>query len=186
MVVESIPVSLKDGREAILRSVRPEDASAMLESFFECVRETPFLLTSPEDTAAMTVDDERAFIEGYLSSPTGDVLLGCFVGGRLAGTGGITFNAHVKTRHRAGLSIAIRREFWGLGIGTAMLGALIRVAESREYITQLELDFFEGNSRARALYEKMGFRIVSCHPDAVRLEDGSFRNSYLMIRKTSR
>lgn len=49
--------------------------------------------------------------------------------------------------------------------------------------TQLELEFVEGNSRARALYEKCGFRIAGIHPDAFLMPDGSFCNEYLMIKK---
>jgi len=47
----------------------------------------------------------------------------------------------------------------------------------------VELEYIEGNVRARNLYEKMGFRIVGIHPDAVRLKDGTLRNEYLMMRK---
>ena len=50
-------------------------------------------------------------------------------------------------------------------------------------VLQLELEFIEGNSRARALYEKCGFRIVGVHPDAFRMLDDSLKNEYLMIKK---
>ena len=48
---------------------------------------------------------------------------------------------------------------------------------------QMELEFAEGNSRARALYEKMGFRIAGLRPDAIRLKDGTLLNEYIMVRK---
>ena len=41
---------------------------------------------------------------------------------------------------------------------------MIRIAEENESILQLELDFVEGNTRARALYEKMGFKRVGTRP----------------------
>lgn len=40
--------------------------------------------------------------------------------------------------------------------------------------------------RARALYEKMGFKIVGVHPDAIRLKDGKLLNEYFMIKKIER
>ena len=64
-----------------------------------------------------------------------------------------------------------------------MFRAMIRAAKAREGLTQLELDFFEGNSRARALYEKMGFRVCAVLPDAIRLADGRLLNEYRMILK---
>ena len=50
-------------------------------------------------------------------------------------------------------------------------------------VLQLELEFVEGNSRARALYEKRGFRIAGIHPDAFLMPDGSLKNEYLMMKK---
>jgi len=60
------------------------------------------------------------------------------------------------------------------------------IAEENEQILQMELDFIEGNNRARALYEKMGFKIVGVRPNAVRLKDGTLLNEYSMIREIKR
>lgn len=185
MLIDPIPFRLKDGREAVLRCPTAQDAEAFVKNYRVCVAETPFLNLTPEEAAGITLEDERRFIEGYTLSPDA-LLLSCFVDGVLAGTCDVTFHTNRKSRHRCGVGICIQSRFWGLGIGTAMFEAMIRAAEAREGVTQLELDFYEGNARARALYEKMGFRIVSCHPDAVRLPDGSFRNAYLMIRNIER
>lgn len=51
---------------------------------------------------------------------------------------------------------------------------------------QMELEYVEGNSRARALYEKMGFRITGVRPNAIRLKDGTLLNEYTMIREIKR
>ena len=64
-----------------------------------------------------------------------------------------------------------------------MLETLISVAESNPGILQVELDYIEGNNRARYLYEKMGFKVVATHPDAIRLKDGTLLDEYMMIKK---
>ena len=92
----------------------------------------------------------------------------------------------MKTRHRAVVAIALLKEFWHQGIGTRLFQELIRIAEENEHILQMELDFVEGNSRARALYEKMGFRITSVKPNAIRLKDGTLLNEYSMVREIKR
>lgn len=84
------------------------------------------------------------------------------------------------------MAIALLKEYWNQGIGTRLFQEMIRIAEENENILQMELEFIEGNSRARALYEKMGFSIAGIHPDAIRLKDGTLRNEYLMIRKMHR
>ena len=63
---------------------------------------------------------------------------------------------------------------------------MIQIAESNQDILQMELEFVEGNQRARALYEKMGFRIAGVKPDAIRLKDGTLLNEYFMVKKLVR
>ena len=106
----------------------------------------------------------------------------CELEGRIAGNCHLSFKGKWKIRHRCEVAIALRKEFWGLGIGTAMFEAMIAIAEKREGVTVMELEFIEGNARARGLYEKMGFRIVGMHPDAIRQEDGTLLALYLMQR----
>ena len=63
---------------------------------------------------------------------------------------------------------------------------LIHIAEENKNIIQIELEFIEGNSRAQALYEKMGFGITGVKPNAIRLKDGTLLNEYSMIREMKR
>ena len=60
---------------------------------------------------------------------------------------------------------------------------MLRIAKERRSVLQLELEFVEGNTRARALYEKMGFKITGVRPDAIRLKDGTLLDEYMMVRK---
>ncbi|MGN0625080.1 MAG: GNAT family N-acetyltransferase [Oscillospiraceae bacterium] len=68
-------------------------------------------------------------------------------------------------------------------MGTRMFREMIRIAEQFGGILQMELEFVEGNDRARHLYEKMGFRIAGVRPNAIRLKNGTLLNEYTMIRK---
>ena len=110
-------------------------------------------------------------------------MLVCLVEEKVAGNCEIVWKNGLKTRHRASVAIALLKEFWGQGIGTRMFQEMIRIAEANEHILQMELEFVEGNSRARALYEKMGFRIAGIKPNAIRLKDGRLLNEYYMIRE---
>ena len=91
-----------------------------------------------------------------------------------------------RIRHRAKFSISVKKEYWNQGIGTRMFRELIRIAEENPNLIQMELEFVEGNSRARALYEKMGFRITGMKPNAIRLKDGTLLNESTMIREIKR
>ena len=113
-------------------------------------------------------------------------MLVCLVEGKVAGNCHIAWSKQLKTRHRASVGIALLKEFWNQGIGTRLFQELIRIAEENEHILQMELDYVEGNSRARALYEKMGFRITGMKPNAIRFKDGTLLNEYSMIREIKR
>ncbi|MCM1541057.1 MAG: GNAT family N-acetyltransferase [Blautia sp.] len=181
MVIEETEYTLKDGRKAVIRSPREEDIQGMLDYLYISAGETEFILRYPEECTKYTVENEKALID-RMNDSSNEAMLVCIVEGRLAGNCQISWNEGIKTRHRASVAIALLSEFWGQGIGTRFFEELIHIAEENE-IMQLELDFVEGNTRARALYEKMGFRITGVKPDAIRLKDGTLLNEYSMIRK---
>ena len=113
-------------------------------------------------------------------------MLVCLVEGKVAGNCQVAWSKGLKTKHRAMVAIALLKDYWGNGIGTRMFQELIRIAESNPDILQMELDFVEGTARARALYEKMGFRITGVRPNAIRLKSGKLLNEYSMVREVRR
>ena len=172
-------ISLRDSRPAILRSPDPaRDAADLVQYLHDTAADTPYVLRTPAEIT-MSVEGEERFLEMVVDSDD-DCMILCEVEGRIAGNCHLKFNRRVKTRHRCEVAIALRKEFWGQGIGTAMFEAMERIARQREGVTVMELEFIEGNARARGLYEKMGFRIVGWHPDAIRMEDGTMCALYLM------
>ena len=182
MIINEFPFTLKDGRKAVIRSPREEDIPEILDYLVVTAGETDFLTRYPEECREYTPEFEKAFIDRVNASDNKAMLL-CMVEGKMAGNSRIEWNTGIKTRHRAGIGIALLRDYWNQGIGTKMFEEMIRIAKENEYILQLELDFIEGNSRARALYEKMGFRITGVKPNAIRLKDGTLLNEYSMIRE---
>lgn len=182
MIIEDVRFRLKDGREALLRSPKEEDVASTLEYLFISAGETDFLLRCPEECGKYTAEGEKRLFEEKNASPD-EAMLMCIVDGKVVGNCGISFYKGMKTRHRASVAIALLSEFWNQGIGTKMFEQMIGLAEARECVTQLELEFVEGNSRARYLYEKMGFRIAGIRPNAIRLKDGTLLNNYMMIRE---
>ena len=182
MRIREFTFTLKDGRTALVRSPEEKDVMPMLEYLRIVAGETDFLMNYPEETSKYTPEGEKALFERVNSSDL-EAMPVCFVDGRIAGNSMITFNGRIKTRHRASVAIALKREFWGQGIGTRLMQEMIRIAEEKEHVTRLELDFIEGNSRAKALYEKMGFKVVAVRPDAIRLKDGTLLAEYSMVRK---
>ena len=185
MIIQETGFTMKDGRKALFRSPRDEDIQGMLDYLYVSAGETEFILRYPEECGKYTPEGEKALFD-RVNAADNEVMLVCLVEGKVAGNCQIVWSRNIKTRHRAMVAIALLKEYWNQGIGTRMFREMIRIAEANPDILQMELDFIEGNSRARALYEKMGFRITGVRPNAIRLKDGTLLNEYSMIREINR
>ncbi len=182
MKIQDIEFTLKDGRKALIRSPGDEDIQGMLDYLYISAGETEFILRYPEECGKYTAEGEKALFD-RINASENEAMLVCLVEGKVAGNCQIALKTSIKTRHRAAVAIALLKEYWNQGIGTRMFQEMIRIAEESPNILQMELEFVEGNTRARALYEKMGFRITGVKPNAIRLKDGTLLNEYAMIRE---
>ncbi len=148
-------ITLKNGKEAILRNGTAQDGSAVYDVFTKTHGETDFLLSYPEENS-FNEEEEAAFLEEKTNS-TNEIEILALVEGRIVGTAGIgSIGKKVKVRHRAEFGISVLKEFWGLGIGGALTKACIKCAREAGY-TQLELNAVSENNIALALYKKAGF-----------------------------
>ena len=169
----------------MIRSPKDENIQGMLDCLRIAAGETDYILPYPEECRKHTVENEKALFD-RVNRADNEAMLICLVEGKVAGSCQITWGNKMKIRHRASIGIVLLSEFWNQGIGTRLFQELIRIAEENPNLIQLELDFIEGNNRARALYEKMGFRVTGVKPDAIRLKDGTLLNEYSMIREIRR
>lgn len=181
MIFTPIEYTLKDGRKLVLRPPAESDAQEMIDFRVQTARETHFLMNYPEELAGYTMEKQLGFINRMQMAD--DFMAVAVVDGRIAGTCQISFNTRLKTQHKAGIGIAILKEFWGLGIGSAMFSEMLKRAEKREGLTHIELEVLEGNERAMALYRKFGFETVAEIPDAIRLKDGTMLKEIKMMKK---
>lgn len=179
MIFDDKQIILKDGRTAILKSPCACDAEKLLNYIKKACGETDFLLRYPEEWN-ISVEQEEQWVN-RLRDASDTLGITCYVDGEVAGNCDISFRGGMKTSHRATIAIAVLREYWNLGIGSAMFEEL--VAAARERGTEImELEFIEGNERAKHLYEKFGFHIVSERPNMFKLKDGSYLKEFYMQR----
>lgn len=163
-------VILKDGTPCVLRGATEKDAAEVLRCFSLTHAETDFLLTYPEENSFAEAD-ETEFLKAREESEN-EIEICAFVDGKLTGTAGIeAISGKEKIRHRAELGIAIEREYWGRGIGKALMLACIECAKNAGYL-QLELDVVADNASAVRLYESVGFREFGRNPRGFRARSG--------------
>ena len=173
-------IILKDGRRCVLRPTAPEDAEAMIRYLKETSGETEYLLRYP-DEVTLTVEGEREILGRLLEDPA-SVMMVAMVDGKVAGNCSINgIGSKRKILHRCSMAIALYREFWRLGIGTAMIGYLTELARKIGY-QQMDLEVVAENTQAIALYRKCGFVETGRRVRALRFDDGSFHDELLMVK----
>ena len=180
MIFEEKTIKLNNGQEAILKSPAVEDAEELLNMVKTACGETDFLVRYPEEWD-INVEQERAWIE-RLNLSESSVAIACYIGGRIAGNCQIDLGIRIKTRHSARVGISILKEYWNLGIGSAMFCELTEIAKSRG-IKIIELGVIDGNERAMALYKKNGFCEVCRRPNAFMLKNGEMQTEIYMQKK---
>ena len=101
-------------------------------------------------------EQESLFLERKAESPK-EVELLALVDGKVVGTAGIdAVGTSYKVAHRADFGVSVAKEYWGHGIGRALMEACIKCARDAGYV-QLELSVVADNERAVAMYKKAGF-----------------------------
>ena len=186
MDIKEKEFTLKDGRKAVMRSPVDEDAQNMLDYLYLTACETHFVIREPEECSELyTIEAEKDLFAHYRSADNRAMII-CIVDGKIAGCCDIYWSKMFKLSHAAHVAIAVTKEFWGLGVAATLFQEMMNIAEQNENILQIELEFIEGNARARAFYEKFGFRICGESVDAIRLKDGRLVSTYIMKKKIER
>ena len=97
--------------------------------------------------------------------------------------GGLTLRVETspRRRHVGVFGIMVREGFQGQGVGTALMAALIDLADNWLGLRRVELQVYTGNARAVHLYEKFGF-VIEGTALQVFLRDGIYADAYMMAR----
>ena len=159
-------VLLTGGTELLVRNAVASDARALRDVMQRTHSETDYLLSYPDEQSVDDEQEARSLAETERSD--NEVELVAVLGGRIVGSTGITaLGGRRKVVHRARFGISILKEYWGLGIGRALMEACIDCARRAGY-TQLELEVVADNQRAVSLYRRAGFEEYGRNPRGYR------------------
>ncbi len=113
--------------------------------------------------------------EGYFS------LVAC-AGDEVVGQLGLqTFPMSPRRRHVAELGMAVRDDWQGKGVGSALMQAAVDLADKWLNILRLELQVYTDNEPAVALYKKFGF-VIEGTMKCFAYRDGQYIDAYAMSR----
>ena len=168
----------RDGREVTLRAPRWSDLDDMLEFINSLVEEGAEIMA----TEMKTREEEIDWLAGHLSAIEKDrkVAIIAEVDGRFIGQVEFTPKGGYS-RHVGVLGIAIRDGYRDVGIGTELMMEA-EVQAKRMGLEIMALEVFASNSRARHVYEKLGYLVVGREPKAI-LKDRAYIDNIMMSKE---
>ena len=172
-------VTLKNEKNCIIRSAAAEDAEKVLELLQTVSRQSHYLLYDAAEAATLSLKQERAFLERYQSGPYSLMLL-AIVDGVYAGNCSFTVPSRAKmVRHRRELSVMVREEYGGIGIGSELIKTAQDAAKCSG-ASWMELEVFENNTQAVNLYRSLGFTEYGRRSEGVMRQNGKTECELLM------
>jgi L-phenylalanine/L-methionine N-acetyltransferase len=146
-------VTLRDGREAVVRSAVPGDAGRLrqLVDAVAAEPEVPLLLLPGQYSAGVW----RRRITHAAADPRA-LLLMAELGGELGGNIGLLPDPHPCSEHVAVVGMSVGSAWRGIGLGTALLETATDWAQRRG-CHKMTLSVFSHNAAAIHFYEARGF-----------------------------
>lgn len=92
-----------------------------------------------------------------------------------------TFPHHPRRRHVGQIGMAVRDDWQGKGAGSALMQAMIDLADKWLNLSRIELEVYTDNKAAIHLYQKFGF-VIEGTQARFAFRDGEFVDVYAMAR----
>lgn len=169
MKIKDKEVALKNGKTLTVKENFPENAKATLDYLNRVAVESKNLFID-EEGFSFTVSEESEFLRSLSENPNFLMLVG-FTDDEMASLATLErVSTRKRARHRAKISISVRKKFWNMGIATEMIKALFEFGKSIE-IETVELEVISSNTNAIKLYEKLGFEKVGKYKNFSKFPD---------------
>lgn len=169
--MKTVPASGKVS--PLLRAVRMSDAEALCAMF-----NMPGLRRG---TLRMPFEAVESWERRIAKSSDHSTWIVAELEGKVVGHGNLTVQSAVRRAHIGEIVVGVDDNFVGRGIGSAILAALIDVADNWRGLKRLELMVYADNQPAIRLYERHGFAIEGRHLKA-GFTDGHYHDALTMAR----
>lgn len=184
-------ITLRDGSPALLRTALPADAEPVVAHLERVFRSAPWVLRTPAE-ATFPLEEQRRRLNDWLFSEGSIALLversssDASASAQLASTtraaspviGMLVFlqGDRQKIAHTGEIGMGVDPDCRGLGVGRALLVALLDWASSVPVLSKITLRVMPENTAAMALYASIGFVEEGRLLRHMRHDDGTFHD----------
>ncbi|EJV61561.1 GCN5 family N-acetyltransferase [Bacillus mycoides] len=162
----------------MIREIRVEDAASFLQLSKQLDEETKFMLYEPGERKT-TVEQQEKMVHRFIENEYATIFV-AVEDDRVIGFILANGNDVQRKRHVAGIVIGILQEYSGRGIGTSLFKEVEKWARLHD-VWRLELTVMAHNTRAQALYSKIGFAQEGVKKSALII-DGKGIDEYEMAK----
>lgn len=156
----------------VIRARRPSDADGIVT-----LHNMPGYRNGTLRTPHHTPEEIRKGIENQPASMTGLIAL---LDGRIVGDAGLTRLANRRV-HVGSIGMGVHDAYVGKGIGKALIGEILALADNWFNLRRIELTVYTDNEPAIRLYERHGF-VTEGRMKEFAFRDGSYVDAYSMAR----
>ena len=146
---------LKNGLSLLIREAEVEDAGALISHVNRVGGESDYLTLGPGEFE-LTEREEADFLRKCRDLEN-QVYILALTEGQIVGALNFSAGHRPRTRHSGELGMSVRKAYWGLGVGSTLLEALLEWARQTRIIKKINLRVRADNHRAILLYERKGF-----------------------------
>ncbi|NQJ70785.1 GNAT family N-acetyltransferase [Streptococcus suis] len=167
-------------KDVYFSEAEPADAVAFIDFMNQVASETDYLVMDETGFRFSSEEMERIF-EAGIENP-GELCLLAKVGSEVIGAISVKSSKQFRISHIGNIFIAIKKDYWGHGLGTILLDEVIEWAQEMDLLKRLELTVQVRNQAAVHLYQKMGFVIEGTQVRGARTDEGEWLDLYYMGR----
>lgn len=159
--------------EIEIRAAEPSDAEA-IHQILNC----PSVIANTMQLPWRSLEQRREWLGKRRSD---DHFLVALVDGRVVGNLGLGAAGNARRSHVASMGMSVHDDFQNRGIGSALMTAMIELADNWLGLQRIELEVYTDNAAGIHLYEKFGFVIEGTGRQYAR-RPGGFVDAYFMAR----
>ncbi|HMK95820.1 MAG TPA: GNAT family N-acetyltransferase [Candidatus Limnocylindrales bacterium] len=169
-----------------VRPMKPRDFEGVVRNYYEAqdeAKRNPWIGIFVYAEKPPIKDERKWFRETLAKAKKGDgFALVAEVEGEIVGATDVwTKTAQQDQRHVGMIGLLVREDYRNMGVGTALLSALIERAKQQGKYELLVLSVFANNEHARHLYRKLGFAEFGVLPKGLK-RNGEYVDEIYMYR----
>lgn len=168
---------LKNGEKLLIKIAEEKDAAEIVDMFNVLGGETDNL-TFEHNDYYYSENQEKVFIN-LMKERKNSLFIIAIIDNKIVGNLTFATMQRVRLIHRGEMGISILKDYWGIGVGSALIEYLLAWVEFNGVIKKIELQVRQDNISAVELYIKWGFEIEGKIARGMNVKDNYYDLYYM-------